>query len=177
MDELCRAFLAHELAEPPAGWQVDELVATYLAEWSTGIRPIDGLAALMDRLTGGHRLAIVTNTHHPGLVPDLLDAMGLAGAFDAVVTSIEVGWRKPHPAIYRAALDALAVEAADAVFVGDTRAPDYDGPRSIGIRALLIDPGREHGIAPKDRLDTILELPERLALRFVPIDLQPPPVP
>ena len=54
-----------------------------------------------------HRLAVVTNTHHPTLVPDHLDAMGLSPHIDAVITSVEVGWRKPHPAIYEAVLGAM----------------------------------------------------------------------
>jgi HAD superfamily hydrolase (TIGR01509 family) len=44
---------------------------------------------------------------------------GIAGSVDAVVFSSEVGRRKPAPEAYRAALDAIGVEAEAVLFVGD----------------------------------------------------------
>jgi hypothetical protein len=60
---------------------------------------------------------------------------GLTDLFDATVLSVQVGWRKPHPAIYRAALDQLGIFAADAVFVGDSYVALYVGPSLAGIRS------------------------------------------
>lgn len=165
MHDLTHAFLAEVLPRPAAADQIEQLVATYLAEWSTGVRLIDGVPALLADLARGHRLAVVTNTHHPALVPDHLLAMGLAAHIDTVVTSVEVGWRKPHPTIYEAALGAMGVLAPDVIFVGDTRGPDYDGPRAMGMRALLIDPLQQHDIAPEDRLMSVLDLQEQLSRR------------
>jgi putative hydrolase of the HAD superfamily len=119
------------------------------------------VAALLSELTQRHRLAVVTNTHQADLVPTHLTAMGVASAIEVVITSVEIGWRKPHPAIYAAALDALGVVAADCTFVGDTRRPDYDGPRAAGIHALLIDPDGVEDIPAEHRLASILDLRDR----------------
>jgi putative hydrolase of the HAD superfamily len=56
---------------------------------------------------------------------------------DAVVFSSEVGRRKPAPELYLAALDRLGVPAAEALYVGDRVAEDYDGPRRVGMRAVV----------------------------------------
>jgi putative hydrolase of the HAD superfamily len=162
MTELTTAFLADTLGRPPTREQVESIVASYLAEWNQGVRPIEGVPALLASLAARHRLAVVTNTHSPTLVPSHLAAMGVADCFEAVITSVDVGWRKPHRAIYDAALTALADEPASCTFVGDTRGPDYIGPRSMGMRALLIDPEERHAIPSGDRLASVLELPGRL---------------
>jgi putative hydrolase of the HAD superfamily len=133
-----------------------------VADWNQGVHPIEGVPELIATLDGEHRLAVVTNTHDPRLVPQHLAAMGIAPHFETVITSVEVGWRKPHPRVYRTALDALSAEPEETVFIGDTRVPDYDGPRASGMRALLIDPSHQHDIAPGDRLRSVLDVPARL---------------
>lgn len=68
--------------------------------------------------------------------------MGVIASLDAIVTSVELGWHKPHPSTYRVARAALGTTAADTVFVddtGDTR-DDDDRPRGVGMPAFLIDP-------------------------------------
>lgn len=162
MTDLGTAFLGEALRRPPRVGEIDAVVTTYLADWNQGVRPIEGVPALLRSLADGHRLAVVTNTHSPTLVPDHLDAMGVSDCFEAVITSVEVGWRKPHRAIYEATLAALQVEAGDCTFVGDTRRPDYIGPRSMGMRALLIDPEEQHAIPSADRITSVLDLPARL---------------
>ena len=94
---------------------------------------------------------MLTNTHAVRLVPDHLTAMGVMASLDAVVTSVELGGRKPHPSTYRAALAALGTTAADTVFVGDTRDADYHGPRAVSMQAFLIDPGGVHDIDESHR--------------------------
>ena len=65
-------------------------------------------------------------------------SVGLDGSVDIMVTSARAGARKPHPRIFRHTLDACGVEAADAVFVGDSWGPDVEGPRAIGMRAVHV---------------------------------------
>jgi len=160
MWDVTAALFAAAVGEVPARHDLDEFVAVYLDEWNTGVSDIDGLATMLAEVGRAHRLVVVTNTHAPDLVPAHLRRMGLDGAFDAVVTSVDVGWRKPHPAIYAAALGHTGVDPARCVFVGDTLAPDYLGPRTAGMAARLIDPAGRHAdtVPAVDRLATILDL-------------------
>ncbi len=57
----------------------------------------------------------------------------MAARLDIAVFSSEVGWRKPHPAIFERALDALGVEPARTLFVGDTLATDVAGAAALGL--------------------------------------------
>ncbi|MGW0802663.1 HAD family hydrolase [Nonomuraea sp. NPDC002799] len=158
-------FLTRALSREPSLAEVEEFAARYVAEWSTGVHYLPGLAELIEGLSAEYRLAVVTNTHQPSLVPGHLEAMGLRSSFDAVVTSVEVGWRKPHPKIYAGALGLLGVAASSAVFVGDTYGPDFEGPERAGMTAFLIDPHRSAGIPAERRLESVFDLPARLRAR------------
>jgi len=162
MLDLSHGFLT-DIGLAAADADVARLARTYVTEWNQGVRPIGGVPGLVEALAREHRLGVVTNTHDPDLVPGHLEAMGVADHFAVVVTSVEVGWRKPHPAIYAAAMRALAVTPDQCTFVGDTRGPDYDGPRAVGMRALLIDPHDGHADVDRaHRLGSVLELSDRL---------------
>ena len=61
-----------------------------------------------------------------------LERIGLTHYFDAVVTSAEVGAEKPDPAVFRAALEQLGVQAARALHVGDGEG-DREGALAAGL--------------------------------------------
>lgn len=94
--------------------------------------------ALEDIRAAGWTVAIVSNSE--GHLAELFDAVGLAGAFEAIVDSAHVGVRKPDPRIFELALEALDVRAEDAVYAGDVPEVDVEGARAAGIEAVLIDP-------------------------------------
>ena len=158
MDEVTEAFLRSALGRAPASSEVQEMRETYISEWNKGVTYPSGMADLVERLASDYTVLVVTNTHQADLVPRHLRAMGVDSYIADVVTSVEVGWRKPHPAIYQAALRRASVEPADAVFVGDTYAADYEGPRLVGMSALLIDPEGGADIPPEHRLDSLFDL-------------------
>lgn len=162
MTQVCRSFLAGWLGAQVTDEQVGQLVTTYLEEWNAGVRYPAWMAETIRALATGHRLAVVTNTHHPALVPDHLAAMGIAEHFDAVVTSVEVGRRKPHPAIYAEALQRAGADPGETVFVGDTFGADFRGPQEAGMTAFLIDPAGRHPVPEHRRLGSLADLPPRL---------------
>jgi putative hydrolase of the HAD superfamily len=94
-----------------------------------------GLLESLRRL--GLRLGLVSNAFDPGwLLHRDLQQLGLAQRLDFAVFSSEVGWRKPHPAIFERALSALGVEAASALFVGDRLYEDVRGAAEVGMTTV-----------------------------------------
>jgi putative hydrolase of the HAD superfamily len=67
-----------------------------------------------------------------------LDLTNLRTLIDVAITSARVGYRKPHPSIYAAILKELDAAATDAVFIGDSWAPDVLGPISAGMAAVHV---------------------------------------
>ncbi|MEU9916136.1 HAD family hydrolase [Streptomyces sp. NPDC051001] len=162
MADVATAFLHEALRQQPSPGRVEEFVAAYLAEWSAAVRHPAGVDVLLKALSSEFRLAVVSNTHSPTMVPGQLAAMGVLDTMDAVVLSVDVGRRKPHPDIYRAAMRQLGVTAQDVWFIGDSYEADYAGPRRMGMEALLIDPRDTAPVPPRHRLDTVFDLPDRL---------------
>ena len=98
----------------------------------------DGLEVLERLGARGVKRGLCSNAPFP---PEMMlrqvAGNGVAERVDAVVFSSQVGWRKPAPEIYEAALDALGVKAERALFVGDRVREDYDGPRAVGMHAVI----------------------------------------
>jgi putative hydrolase of the HAD superfamily len=96
---------------------------------------IPTLSALTD---AGIRLGVVANTAWPGEVIDhQLATMGLIDFFPVRVYSTEHAAQKPHPNLFRAALDELQLAPAETIFVGDEPSVDVLGARRAGMRCIL----------------------------------------
>jgi putative hydrolase of the HAD superfamily len=94
--------------------------------------------ALLEALRArGLRLGLVSNAFDPAwLLRRDLDEMGVLERLDVTVFSSEVGKRKPHPEIFRRALEALDVVPEDALFVGDRLYEDVRGAGELGMTTV-----------------------------------------
>jgi putative hydrolase of the HAD superfamily len=72
-------------------------------------------------------------------LPELLHALELVKQFDFIAASSRVGFEKPHPEIFRWALEQARVEPGEAIHVGDHLDADVAGARGVGIQPVLID--------------------------------------
>ena len=87
---------------------------------------------------------------------------GITELVDAIVFSSEVGRRKPAPEVYQAAIDAIGTTPQQTVFVGDRVREDYEGPRAMGMRAVVVTAHAED--EPRDGVPTIASLAELMSL-------------
>jgi len=115
----------------------------------------DTLPALERLKAAGLRIGIVSN--HVWRLPEVIDALGVGGYVDCVLTSARVGYRKPHPRIYQMAIEAVACRPEAALFVGDSVSHDVEGPRAAGMRAVLID--RSGRYSDREAIRSLAELP------------------
>jgi putative hydrolase of the HAD superfamily len=108
------------------------------AAWDPARQVAAHSPALLESLRErGLKLGLVSNAFDPGWLQHRdLEQMGLAERLDFAVFSSEVGKRKPHPAIFEKALEALGVAAADAVFVGDRLVEDVRGAGELGMTTV-----------------------------------------
>ena len=120
-DEQLGRFLEAE----HAAWEPARLLAAHT-------HPL--LDALRER---GLKLGLVSNAFDPAwLLHRDLELMGLAERLDVAVFSSEVGLRKPHPAIFERALEAVGVPAENALFVGDRTFEDVRGAAELGMTTV-----------------------------------------
>jgi putative hydrolase of the HAD superfamily len=116
-----------------------------------------GLQALSWLGAHGFKRAVCSNAPFPAeMMLRQVESNGVAALVEAVVFSSQVGLRKPAAGRYRAALSALDVEPERALFVGDRMREDYEGPRAIGMRAVICT---AHAVdRPADGIPTIASL-------------------
>ncbi len=113
-------------------------------------RPFAGILPVLDRLRErGERMGVVTNKP-AGFSRNLLDALGLARCFEALVGGDTTPRRKPDPAPLFAALEQLSVPSSESaanasarskvVLVGDTPI-DIETARNAGVCVVAVSWG------------------------------------
>jgi len=138
-DRLLLEGLGVKRAEEIARWLVENWRSPSLWPKTPGTPEV--LAELKSR---GLVLAVVSNWDV--LLPEVLSLMGVSPYLDAVFVSAALGVKKPDPAIYERALAELGLSPEEVLFVGDRPDADYEVPRRLGMKALLVSP--EEGIRP-----------------------------
>lgn len=108
-----------------------DLYGAHLLE-TTALYP--GILDFLDLHRGG-RLAVVTNKPH-GLTVALLQGLGLAPRFAAVIGGDSCPEKKPHPAPVLAALRRLGSDPSEAVLIGDHHT-DLRAGRAAGVRTCF----------------------------------------
>jgi HAD superfamily hydrolase (TIGR01509 family) len=128
------------------------------------------LPVLLSLRQRGYKTGLLTNSFLPMWVRDQeLQAFGLVDLLDVRVSAADVGYLKPHPAIYHHLLALLDIPPERVVFVGDRPANDVAGANAAGLVSVLVKPAylaRDlEGIRPDyviERLDELLPLLEHL---------------
>ena len=97
----------------------------------------DSVPLLRELRRRGYRLGSVTNRSLGGeRFRAELRSAGMLELFDVLAVSSDDGWLKPHPALFRRALDALGVPPHQAVMVGDSLQADVIGAKALGMIAV-----------------------------------------
>ena len=122
---------------PPEALQM--LLATHMKELSKAVVFPDHHGDLLRSLKKRHRLAVVSNFDYAPMAWHILEREGVAGLFETVVVSDEVGWRKPKPVIFELALQRMGTAPGDALFVGDRADIDVAGAHGVGMAAAWIN--------------------------------------
>ncbi|WP_051362064.1 phosphoglycolate phosphatase [Solimonas soli] len=137
----------------------NSFMADYLAAPAIHTRPYPGVPETLAAFHAeGRRLAVCTNKPEAISVA-ILEALGLAPLFSAVIGGDSTAARKPDPLPLQAALAALGVAAADAVMIGDGL-HDAEAAATAGMAFVGVDYG--YGA---DGLATLTPAP-RLLRRF-----------
>lgn len=167
---MCRRVLRDDLAGLEAVGTDEPAAAVILGDlgprftWDTMNR---AFRQLMD----GALLIVLQHNRYYQRVDGLsLDAGAYAAALEYAsgVEPIVIG--KPSAEFYKAALDDLGIQPADALMVGDDIEADVGGALDYGIAAIQVRTGKYRkekveasGITPTATIDSILDLPDFLS--------------
>jgi len=142
------------------GQSPESLLAEYEDGFARNVVPMPGMRATLARLRAqGWGIGVVTNGRS-AFQRRTLSALAIGDLLDVVVVSEECGLRKPDPAIFQLALDALGCQARASWFVGDDPVADVVGARAAGMRALQLV--REAATEAEDQVVRIPDVLRRL---------------
>lgn len=113
------------------------------------------------------KMGVVSNFMVMGGIQELLEMTRIRDRFEFVVTSVEEGFVKPHPAIYGKALRLAGVKPEEVIFVGDDYCNDYVKPSEMGMYSVCLDRyGRHEDLERRVRdFSELEELVSRMAGR------------
>jgi HAD superfamily hydrolase (TIGR01509 family) len=127
------------------------------ANWCD-MRP--GTREILLRLGQRYPLAVISNAD--GKIAHLLERRGIADCFRAITDSGLVGYEKPHPAIFEAALRAMDATPGQSLYVGDVYSVDYLGATGAGMQAILFDMSGAYRESGLPRVESLEELETKL---------------
>jgi putative hydrolase of the HAD superfamily len=135
---LHRALLAHLDLDDEA---VSTAYADALESWFSRpgvLRLYPEVTEVLDRLCAeGYRLGIVSNWSWN--LRQRVAQVGLDGYMELIWGSAYAGCHKPHPGIFRQALEQMALSPGQALYVGDSYQHDVVGARNAGLDVVLVD--------------------------------------
>src|SRR5205814_6992202 len=109
------------------------LLERVIARHEVGVIP-PAYAAVLRRLAQTHRLGIVSDIWSTSeLYLQELRCAEIHALFDVIVFSSDYGCVKPSPSLFIKAMEALAVERPQIVFVGDSLTRDIVGAKASGL--------------------------------------------
>lgn len=132
---------------PPAGGSnplvdglAEEAMSAYIAPVQALVRPMPGAAETLAAVQEmGLRIGLISNTIWPGAfhLADLA-RFDLEDYLEVAFFSADVAAWKPDARVFRLALEALKLEAAEAVYVGDHPYFDVYGAQQAGLRGVWL---------------------------------------
>lgn len=130
-----------ELDIPRDSLSLPDLLDAYSWRAFAGVTTFPDVHEVLPELQAHNiKLGLVTNAAQPIEIRDReLVAFNIRQYLDDYgrVTAADVGYLKPHPAIFQRAMDHLNVAPDEIVFVGDSVEADIVGAQNLGIKAVL----------------------------------------
>ena len=114
----------------------DHLVATIRQSANRDQIP-DGTREQLENISKRYQISVISNAD--GKIEDVLRRCNIADCFQTITDSGLVGYEKPHPEIFRQALEKMNAAPEQSLYVGDMYSVDYLGATGAGMQGMLMD--------------------------------------
>ena len=101
------------------------------------LKLIDGVSETLAWLRKRVKLGLITNGPSE-LQRTKIARLGIGDSFDSITISGEIGFDKPDPELFHAALESLSIDPDTALYAGDRPEFDIKGSQTVGVTSVLI---------------------------------------
>jgi 2-haloacid dehalogenase len=121
----------------------------------------------LSRLKAGAMKLVILSNGSPKMLSAAVENSGISGLFDAVLSVERVGVFKPHPSVYRLAVDELGVSSEHICFLS-SNAWDAHAAKAFGFHVVWCNRFRQAPERiperPDGEIDTLAALPAILSM-------------
>jgi len=89
-----------------------------------------------------YSLGVISN--FDSRIYSVMKALDILEYFSSITISSETGFAKPHPGMFKAAIQAAGVPASRILFIGDSLENDVQAGAAAGLHTILIDRNRRY---------------------------------
>ena len=132
--EMTAGLIREVYGVEPSGGALDRLIAVRQEAFVRVVSVEPETLSFLQRLGAKYRMALLSNYPDGDAIRASLDETGIAPFLEHALVSGDLGLCKPHPDVFRAVLDALALPPEAVLFVGDNWLADVQGARRAGMQ-------------------------------------------
>ncbi len=115
---------------------IDKLSEDYIQHLASFNYLFDGVIEILDYLKPKYEMHIITNGFSEVQCKKLVNSK-IDGYFDKIITSEEVGVKKPNPKIFEYALEQAGAKIKESVMIGDNWEADIMGAKDYGMQVIF----------------------------------------
>ncbi|MGA7192959.1 MAG: HAD family hydrolase [Anaerolineales bacterium] len=144
IEEETTAVLLKQLLEEQGNQNIRDKVivgalrAMYAVTQENWLIEEDAIPTLQTLKDRDFHLGLISNAGDDENTQTLIDKGGFRPYLEFIISSAALGKRKPHPSIFRSALDYFQIKPNQAVMVGDLMETDILGAHQIGMKSIWI---------------------------------------
>jgi len=127
----------------PEDPRISSAIEAYFSAFLDFCHPIPGTVAMLETIRASYRLGLLSNFTHAPAAIKLIDHLGLRDFFEVVLISGQIGYRKPHPMVFRKLMDSLGVDGSSLLYIGDDPEADIQGALNAGIQPIWFTYARD----------------------------------
>lgn len=115
--------------------QIKVISDLYINHLSSFTHLFNGTHELLQQLKNKYKLHIITNGFEKVQYFKIANS-GLKNYFKYVFTAEKIGYKKPHPQIFKTALEIAQTSASNSIMIGDNLEADIQGALDVGMQAI-----------------------------------------
>jgi len=127
-------------------------VEKYFSAFPNNCNLIPDTLETLGSLKKHYHLGLLSNFTHASAALDIIDTLKLRPFFQTLLISGDLGWRKPHPNVFKELKEKMGFKGEEMIYIGDDPEPDIIGAKNAGMNPVWMTFIRDNPVSTSPRL-------------------------